>query len=198
MSVFYRIVGGNIEIQGKFQAGTVTASEGRIYLPTGYTSADTTRIATIQAVGHWWQANPTVAPGAILIEPSVTYVTLGSGSSGNNSFTKLNGSEVSASNELVGFFASVPLSGQGLTTTINSNISGSYYSGYHDSTCSWSRTNTAYGAFTADATCALTQRQASGIAAAATGSVLPLCRSESSTLVLISISSIFIPVVGVY
>lgn len=173
VSVFYRIVGNNIEIQGKFQAGTTTVTEGRIGLPTGYTSADSTRIATIQAVGHWWEANPTVVPGAILIEPSVTYVTLGSGSSGNNSFGKLNASAVAASNELVGFFASVPLQSQGMTTILNTNISGSYYSGYHDSTCSFARTNVAFGAFTADASCALVQRQASGIAAAATGSVLP-------------------------
>lgn len=173
VSVFYRVVGSNLEIQGKFQAGTVTATEGRLNLPSGYTSADTTRIATIQAVGHWWEANPTVVPGAILIEPSVAYVTFGSGSSGSNSFTKLNGSAVAANNELVGFFASIPLQGQGVTTVLNTNISGSYYSGYHDSTCSFARTNVAFGAFTADASCALVQRQASGIAAAATGSVLP-------------------------
>ena len=116
--MFYRIVGNNIEIQGKFQAGTTTVTEGRIGLPTGYTSADSTRIATIQAVGHWWEANPTVVPGAILIEPSVTYVTLGSGSAGNNSFGKLNASAVAASNELVGFFASIPLSGTGVGTTV--------------------------------------------------------------------------------
>ena len=155
VSVFYRVVGSNLEIQGKFQAGTVSATEGRLNLPSGYTSADTSRIATIQAVGHWWEANPTVAPGAILIEPSVAYVTFGSGSSGNNSFGKLNGSAVAANNELVGFFASVPLQGQGITTVLNSNVSGSYYSGYHDSTCSFARTNVAFGAFTADASCAL-------------------------------------------
>jgi len=173
VSVFYRVVGSNLEIQGKFQAGTVSATEGRLNLPSGYTSADSTRIATIQAVGHWWEANPTVVPGAILIEPSVAYVTFGSGSAGNNSFLKLNGSAVAANNELVGFFASIPLQGQGVTTVLNTNISGSYYSGYHDSTCSFARTNVAFGAFTADASCALVQRQASGIAAAATGSVLP-------------------------
>lgn len=33
------------------------------------------------------------------------------------------------------------------------------WSGYHDSTCSWARTNTAYGDPTADATCALVQRE---------------------------------------
>ena len=158
VSVFYRIVGGNIEIQGKFQAGTVTASEGRIYLPTGYTSADTTRIATIQAVGHWWQANPTVAPGAILIEPSVTYVTLGSGSSGNNSFTKLNGSGVSASNELVGFFASVPLSGQGIGTTISLNYGPASWSGYHSTDCAWTTSSSSFADPGADASCTFTER----------------------------------------
>ncbi|HNJ38412.1 MAG TPA: hypothetical protein PL071_10415 [Nitrosomonas sp.] len=158
VSVFYRIVGGNIEIQGKFQAGTVTASEGRIYLPTGYTSADTNRIATIQAVGHWWQANPTVAPGAILIEPSVTYVTLGSGSSSNNSFTKLNGSGVSASNELVGFFASVPLSGQGIGTTISLNAGPASWSGYHATDCAWTTSSSSFADPGADASCTFTER----------------------------------------
>jgi hypothetical protein len=33
------------------------------------------------------------------------------------------------------------------------------WSGYHDNTCSWARTNTAYGDPTADATCALVERQ---------------------------------------
>ena len=32
VSVFYRIVGGNIEIQGKFQAGTVTGSQRAEYI----------------------------------------------------------------------------------------------------------------------------------------------------------------------
>ena len=158
VSVFYRIVGGNIEIQGKFQAGTVTASEGRIYLPTGYTSADTNRIATIQAVGHWWQANPTVAPGAILIEPSVTYVTLGSGSSGNNSFGKLNGSGVSASNELVGFFASVPLSGQGIGTTVSIPSGPASWSGYHATDCAWTTSSSSFADPAADASCTFTER----------------------------------------
>lgn len=158
VSVFYRIVGGNIEIQGKFQAGTVTAVEGRIYLPTGYTSSDTNRIATIQAVGHWWQANPTVAPGAILIEPSVTYVTLGSGSSGNNSFTKLNGSGVSASNELVGFFASVPLSGQGIGTTVSIPSGPASWSGYHATDCAWTTSSASFADPAADASCTFTER----------------------------------------
>jgi len=37
-------------------------------------------------------------------------------------------------------------------------VSPSFWSGYHDSTCSWARTNTAYGDPTADSTCVLVER----------------------------------------
>mgnify|MGYP007071575286 CR=1 FL=1 len=111
VSMWWRRVGGNIELQGKFTTGTVAASEARVSFPSGITSDNTTRIPTIQSVGHWFEANPTVVPGAILIEPSVTYVTFGSGSSGNNSFGKLNGSTVAANTEVVGLFCSVPVAG---------------------------------------------------------------------------------------
>jgi len=48
------------------------------------------------------------------------------------------------------------------------------WSGYHDNTCSWSRTNTAYGDFTADASCALVERTNSNFGTvSASGSVLP-------------------------
>lgn len=50
----------------------------------------------------------------------------------------------------------------------------SYYSGYHANDCGgWTRANTAYGDFAADATCTLNTRLSSGISASATGSVLP-------------------------
>lgn len=58
-------------------------------------------------------------------------------------------------------------------TAYRPEINAAYYSGYHSSDCSWSRTNTAYGDFTADASCTLVTRVSSGITAAATGSVLP-------------------------
>lgn len=48
------------------------------------------------------------------------------------------------------------------------------WSGYHDSTCSWARTNTAYGDPTADATCALVERTNQNFGTVSTtGSVLP-------------------------
>lgn len=48
------------------------------------------------------------------------------------------------------------------------------WSGYHNSTCSWARTNTAYGDPTADATCALVERSNQNFGTVSTsGSVLP-------------------------
>ena len=48
------------------------------------------------------------------------------------------------------------------------------WSGYHDSTCVWSRTNTAFGDFTADASCALAERTNQNFGTvSASGSVLP-------------------------
>jgi hypothetical protein len=48
------------------------------------------------------------------------------------------------------------------------------WSGYHDSTCSWARTNTAYGDPTADASCALVERTNQNFGTVSTsGSVLP-------------------------
>jgi hypothetical protein len=48
------------------------------------------------------------------------------------------------------------------------------WSGYHDSTCSWARTNTAYGDPTADASCALVERTNANFGTVSTsGSVLP-------------------------
>ena len=48
------------------------------------------------------------------------------------------------------------------------------WTGYHDNTCSWARTNTAYGDPTADASCNLVQRTNTGFGTVTTsGSVLP-------------------------
>jgi hypothetical protein len=48
-----------------------------------------------------------------------------------------------------------------------------YWSGYHDNTCDWTRSNAAFGNYTADASCALVSRNSSGISCSTNGSVLP-------------------------
>lgn len=44
-------------------------------------------------------------------------------------------------------------------TVVDATQASNIWSGFHDSTCSWARTNAAYGDPTADATCNFTQRQ---------------------------------------
>jgi hypothetical protein len=59
-------------------------------------------------------------------------------------------------------------------TAYTADKTANSWSGYHDSTCVWSRTNTAFGDFTADASCALTERTNSSFGTVSTtGSVLP-------------------------
>lgn len=54
------------------------------------------------------------------------------------------------------------------------NAVPAFWTGYHDSTCGgWSRSNTAYGDFSADASCALVQVESKNISCVATGGVLP-------------------------
>ncbi|OQB05764.1 MAG: hypothetical protein BWY19_00789 [bacterium ADurb.Bin212] len=62
-------------------------------------------------------------------------------------------------------------------SAVTLETSGQSWSGFHDSTCSWSRTNVAYGDPTADATCAFTQRSNAGfgtvVSADSAGNKLP-------------------------
>lgn len=63
--------------------------------------------------------------------------------------------DITASNQQVYFWVvRNPNSSQ---TAVTTDQSASIWTGYHDSTCSWARTNTALGDPTADTTCALTE-----------------------------------------
>jgi hypothetical protein len=59
-------------------------------------------------------------------------------------------------------------------TAYTADKTANSWSGYHDSTCSWARTNAAYGDPTADASCALVERTNNNFGTVSTsGSVLP-------------------------
>ena len=47
----WRRIGDSVQVKGKFTAGTPTATEARISLPSGMTSADTSKIPTLQHAG---------------------------------------------------------------------------------------------------------------------------------------------------
>jgi hypothetical protein len=127
-------VGSNLMIRGKFTSGISTATEARIALPSGLVAADTTKIPSIQIAGKV-NTNANAATyfsgGTVLIEPSVGYFTFGRESSTANGLTKVQGSTMTVSGDLVSFFATIPI--QGWTTnqrastlvgSVTSNASG--------------------------------------------------------------------------
>lgn len=60
------------------------------------------------------------------------------------------------------------------STFYSADVLANSWSGYHDNTCSWARTNTAYGDPTADASCVLVERTNQNFGTVSTsGSVLP-------------------------
>jgi hypothetical protein len=113
----WRQVGENVEVRGKFTSGTSTAVEARVGLPNGYTSAATNIIPSITVAGYA-AVNATTVPTMMLIEPSVTYMTIGlQVATGSGAFTKINASTLLSSGSQLGFSASVPVLGLSATTT---------------------------------------------------------------------------------
>ena len=108
---FHARDGGDMLIRCKLTTGTVTATEARLTLPNGLTSKSSSFIPTIQLAGQWARGAASASNyGSILIEPGVTYVTFGAVyAAAANPFTKLNGSGVSASTELLNIVARVPI-----------------------------------------------------------------------------------------
>jgi hypothetical protein len=115
----WRQVGENIEIRGKFTAGTVTAVEARVGLPNSYTSADTSIIPSIQAVGSSYVefSSTTFFGESVLIEPSVTYVTFGRVSSTTDGTVKSNANSIGVTGADLTLFASIPVDGLTATET---------------------------------------------------------------------------------
>lgn len=91
-NMFYRRVGGNIEIQGRFLLGTPTAVEARISLPTGLISGGSDVISeNRRAVGNVVYDAAAAATFYSLIEPSTAYLTVGFQGAGTGGLNKING-----------------------------------------------------------------------------------------------------------
>jgi hypothetical protein len=118
----WRQVGENVEIRGKFTSGTSTAVTAQVSLPNGYTSAGTGIIPSIQANGFWLNsANNANHGGAVLISPSLTYVTFGPrgtfGSAVETPLASQNANAMVSSGESISFSTSVPVLGLSATST---------------------------------------------------------------------------------
>ncbi len=114
----WRQVGENVEIRGKFVFGTPTAVEARIGLPAGLSSAGTSLIPSLQIAGTAGRsANSTTETPVVLIEPSVSYVTIGVSNGAVAALTKRNGDALAGSGQAYALTASVPCSGLSATTS---------------------------------------------------------------------------------
>jgi hypothetical protein len=115
-------VGGNYEIRGKFVAGTVTATEARISLPAGATSAGTSIIPSTAVVGGWTANVANTYFGTVLIQPSLTYLNFSISGAGTSGLTPQNASAIVTTSGTMSFFASIPIAGLTANTTTTSTI----------------------------------------------------------------------------
>lgn len=90
----YRQVGDAIQINGRFTLGTTTATEARISLPSGFTSSSDYTTLHVSGVGAVNANNQSVVA---LIEPSVSYLTVGVMNSTSAGLTKINGNGFASS-----------------------------------------------------------------------------------------------------
>lgn len=111
--------GPDLLVRGKFTSGTPTATEARIslvYRGVTVTSADTVTLPSIETCGVWMRDTAAAAHGSVmLIEPSVTYLTMGQGdgfsATATSGTAKMSASSYVASGNVVFFNARAPISG---------------------------------------------------------------------------------------
>lgn len=130
-----------------FQNSTSSANTQSLAISDG-----TTTVAESSSLGA--SANNPV----LNIEGVFTYTT-----AGNRTFSLFgaaSANSIQISNATVNFGLSFEIYRYPSSTdqALTAATSAMSWSGYHDATCSWARTNTAYGDPTADASCALVQR----------------------------------------
>jgi hypothetical protein len=122
--------GGDLLMKGKFTAGTNTAVEARVALPiwngVQLVSAGTSIIPSLQVAGSLASSyfSPTYFHYMSLIEPSVSYMTMGIQISNASSLTKANGNGVAGTNGQVSFNARIPIEGWQQSNLIIGQFSG--------------------------------------------------------------------------
>jgi hypothetical protein len=136
--------GSNREIDCKFTAGSTTAVEGRISLPSG--DVVVSDIPTIKSVGVYFRNNAggatTSHGGAMLAEPSLSYLTFSPdtifGSASSNVFSKaIVSTDIAANTDVLAIQASVPIAnlagstqvfasqcGAACETSLTANVTG--------------------------------------------------------------------------
>ena len=189
----WRRVGGNMEVQFTYAQTAAGSAGSGVYLfplPSGGYTIDTTKV-TVSTTGNG-------ASGTVVGTGQAAFTTTGGANYASDldvipynttnfqliaqtgPFGPAQGNVSSSTYQLsnnptyYSFSASVPIVGWSAEPAFRPDLAAVSWSGYHDNTCSWARTNTAYGDFTADASCALVERTNRNFGTVSTsGSVLP-------------------------
>ena len=104
----WRITGDNLFIQGRLVAGTTSATEARLYLPTGYTVKNI--ITQPTSAGTFSRASTGPANQMnVIIDGSESYIKLSTNMEAGNPLIPANGNAVLATGEGGSFFATVPV-----------------------------------------------------------------------------------------
>jgi hypothetical protein len=113
-----------LEVDCRFTAGTPTATEARISLPTGLTSSSL-GVVRVAGKGNNTLVSVTRFSGITpLIEPSVTYFTLAAETSSTNGLTKNNGNSLIDVGGNISFTARVPIQGWTNSNLIVASLAG--------------------------------------------------------------------------
>jgi len=108
----WRRNGQNVEIQGRFTAGTVSASEAQIELPNSYTisfASSTSGEVRVGTISRDLAGDPCI--GSVLATEGDTFFNIGrfSRTVDINTLAPINASQFISNSESVSFFASVPV-----------------------------------------------------------------------------------------
>jgi hypothetical protein len=124
IDLYWRRVGGNIEIRGSFTTGTVTASEARLALPNGLVT--TTDVNQNTIVGNYGRSVSSTAHGGFIVKQhGVGYLLFSDADTFSGATTIARnpdvGVGVATNGELLTLFASVPILGWSSTVQMSND-----------------------------------------------------------------------------
>lgn len=112
---FSRRMGDSLQIQGRFTAGTTTATQAQITMgflgANANVTSDSTKVPSLRALGVWNQNQNTASSGSVIMNQSVNYMSFGLQASGSNGLTEQNGSAIWTSGATFTLFIEVPIQG---------------------------------------------------------------------------------------
>jgi hypothetical protein len=137
VEIQYQISGDIVRIWGKFTSGISTAVEARIGLPNNLVSAGVSKIPSIRFAGSARRGIADTAIYNTLIEPSVNYITVSRATGSDSPLSKLNGSGLLSSGQVLSFEATIPCADLPMTETQEVSLAQAVLKQESDSQMTW-------------------------------------------------------------